>query len=235
MAQNPLFKFVHKDRLFYGRFEYSIGFHLPEGNCLRELSHESIDINIERRREWQEVAQQRVAKSAKVFTNVILTRRTREITDQMVEDLHELADILLTSNIDYKLVVSVDQVWVYTNNLELLKTIDDLKFLIKKTYTRAIIIRPRDTVQLKNPQHQLRSFLRSVKLTKQQKDQLTAFLVGQSDWIRIGPALNGWLLTPFLRTQDYFFVDYDSESWATMLSLVHPGLIRKTLSIIPYK
>jgi hypothetical protein len=202
---------------------------------LRELSHESIDINIERRREWQEVAQQRVSRSAKVFSNVILTRRTREITDKMVENLHELADILLTSTVDYRIVVSVDQVWVYTNSLPLLNNIDSLAFLTRKCYTRAIIIRPRDTVQLKNPRHQFRSYLRSVKLSKQQKDQLMAFLVAQSDWVRIGPAFNGWLITPFLRTQDYFFVDYDSESWATMLSLVHPGLIRKTLSIIPYK
>ena len=55
MAQNLPFKLTAKDRLFYGRFEYSLGFYLPEANCLRELDHERIDINIDRRREYQEM------------------------------------------------------------------------------------------------------------------------------------------------------------------------------------
>ena len=235
MAQNLPFKFVHKDRLFYSRYEYSIAFHLPEANCLRELDHDQIDLNIGYRREWQEETYQQRAKSSQIFSNPILTRRTREITDKIVKNLHGLAELLLTSNIDYKLVVSVDQVWIYSNNLKLISAVDDLDFLTQKCYTRAIVIRPRDTVQLKNPRHQYRSYLRSIKLNKQQKDQLMSFLITQNDWIRISPALTGWLTTPFVRTQDYFFVDYDSQSWATMLSLVHPGLIRKTQEIIPYK
>jgi hypothetical protein len=40
---------------------------------------------------------------------------------------------------------------------------------------------------------------------------------------------------PFLRTQDYFFVDHDTASWSSMLSLVRPGIIRKTLQIVTAK
>jgi exopolyphosphatase/guanosine-5'-triphosphate,3'-diphosphate pyrophosphatase len=48
-------------------------------------------------------------------------------------------------------------------------------------------------------------------------------------------ALEAWLDDPFLRTQDYFFVDHDSEAWPTMLALVQPGVIRKTLAIVTAK
>jgi hypothetical protein len=233
MAQNLPFKLTTKDRLFYGRFEYSIGFHLPEANCLRELDHERIDINIDRRREWQEVAQRRIINGGN--TNVILSRRTRDITDEIVANLHVLADLILDNTTDCKLVVSVDQAWVYSNDLKLIQTINDLDFLIRKSYNRAVITRPKDTIQLKKPRHKCRSYFRSAKLTDSQKNQLIAFLTAQNEWIRVSPALASWLTTPFHRVQDYFFVDYDTTSWATMLALVHPGLIRKTLAIIPYK
>jgi hypothetical protein len=129
----------------------------------------------------------------------------------------------------------VDQAWVYSNDLELIQTINDLDFLIRKSYNRAVITRPKDTIQLKKPRHKCRSYFRSAKLTDVQKNQLSTFLTAQNEWIRISPALESWLATPFHRVQDYFFVDYNTPSWATMLALVHPGLIRKTLAIIPYK
>jgi hypothetical protein len=48
----------------------------------------------------------------------------------------------------------------------------------------------------------------------------------------VSPALTEWIAEPFNRTQDYFFVDYNSESWLTMLGLIRPGLIRKTVQIV---
>jgi hypothetical protein len=233
MVQNLPFRLITKDRLFYGRFEYSIGFYLPEANCLRDLDHDHIDINIDRRREWQEVAQRRIINGGNI--NVVMTRRTREITDEIADNLHVLANLVLTATADCKLVVSVDQAWVYSNDLKLIRTINDLNFLIRKSYNRAVITRPKDTIQLKKPRHKYRGYFCSAKLTDAQKNQLIAFLTAQNEWIRISPALESWLTTPFHRVQDYFFVDYDTPSWATMLALVHPGLIRKTLEIIPYK
>jgi hypothetical protein len=73
------------------------------------------------------------------------------------------------------------------------------------------------------------------KITSQQKDMLINFLNNQQSSIRIGPALATWITSAFYRTQDYFFVDHDEMSWLTMLSLVHPGLIRKTQQIIQAK
>jgi hypothetical protein len=68
-------------------------------------------------------------------------------------------------------------------------------------------------------------------LTTDEKDRILTFLQGQAD-VRISPALTEWIATPFNRTQDYFFVDYNAESWLTMLALIRPGLIRKTVQIV---
>jgi len=228
------FKLVVKDRLFYNRFEYAIGFRLDEVSCLRELDHAYIDTVIERRIAWREIAQQRV-KTNKSSPYTILARRHREITDKTVSDLHELANLLLNTVSDFKLVVSVNEGHVYTNDISLIDLVSDLSGLTHKDYTRAVIGRPKDTIRLKNPRHQYRSYFKRIKLTSEQKEHLTDFLFNQKDHVRVSPALQQWIDQSFNRTQDYFFIDYNNSSWLTMLGLVRPGLIRKTMQIIPAK
>jgi hypothetical protein len=230
------FKPVVKDRLFYNRFEYAIGFELDEASCLRDLSHDEIDRTIERRREWRSIAMQRWHKTGQILGKQanILGRRRKDITDDTVKNLHTLADILLTATVDNKLVVSANQAHVYTNDVAFIEQIDQLDFLTQKYYTQAKIARPQNTIQLKNPKHRFRSYFKTIKLTKDQKTQLTGFLINQTT-VRPSPALNQWLAGAFNRTQDYFFVDHDEMSWLTMLALVQPGIIRKTQQIIAAK
>jgi hypothetical protein len=186
---------------------------------------------IERRIAWREVAQQRWQKSNNHTAN-ILSRRKNDITTDTVQELHELADQLLNTTVDFKLVVSGNYAHVYTNDRVLIDQLDALPSLTRKHYTRAIVTRPADTVQLKNPHHALRSYIKSVKLTDEHRGYLKNFLTSQPT-VRISPAFQDWLAGSYNRTQDYFFVDHDDPSWLTMLSLVRPGLIRKTMRIIP--
>ena len=72
-------------------------------------------------------------------------------------------------------------------------------------------------------------------MSQDQKDQLRSFLFNQHGHVRLSPALHEWLAHSYTATQDYFFVDYNSANWITMLALVQPGLIRKTMQIIPAK
>lgn len=233
---SPKFNPVVKDRLFYNQFEYTIGFTVDEASALRDLRHDEIELTMERRRQWVEVAQQRWNTGKKMLGKInILGRRRKEITSDTVENLHSLAELLLTTTTDFKLVVSVNQGHVYTNDLTLIDQLDRLDFLTNKYYSQAQIDRPKNTVRLKTPRHQYRSYFKITKLTALQKDQLMDFLHNQKDFVRVSPALQRWIDQPFNRTQDYFFVDYNTSSWLTMLALVNPGLIRKTMQIIPAK
>jgi hypothetical protein len=227
------FNQIKKDRLFYDKFEYSVGFYLDEASCLRVLDHASIDDIIERRKQWREIAQRRWAKSKNAGS--ILCRDWKEITETTVTDLHELAESLLTASTSFKLVVSVNQGHVYTNDVDLINRLDRLPQLKYKTYSQAVIDRPKNTIQLKKPRHKLRSYFRLINLTMQQKDQLAAFLENQQAQVRVSPALLEWTAMPFSHVQDYYFVDHDSETWLTMLNLVCPGIVRKTMHIIPAK
>jgi len=225
---------VRKDRLFYDQFEYCIGFYLEEASCLRYLDHVQIDDLIERRKQWQEIAQQRWVNNRQKH-GIILQRRWRPITEKTVSNLHAAAEQLLTAADKFKLVVTMDQGYVYTNDLALIDALDAMPVLIHKSFTQAMVTRTRNTVQLKNPQHRFRSYFRVTKLTLQQKDHLMDFLYNQRGHVRVSPALQRWIDQPFNRTQDYFFVDHTTESWLTMLNLIQPGIIRKTMHIIPAK
>jgi hypothetical protein len=226
---------VKKDRLFYNQYQYCIGFYLDEVNCLRVLDHAHIDDMLERRKQWREITQQRWI-NGKQKHGIIMGRRWRDITEETKDDLHVLAEQLLTTCHKFKLVVSVNQGFVYTNDITLIDQIDNLPQLSYKTYTEARITRPKNTVQLKSSRHNYRSYFKGgIKLTDQQKDQLMDFLYNQRDHVRVSSALQRWIDQPFTRTQDYFFVDHDSENWLTMLNLVQPGIVRKTMHIITAK
>lgn len=228
------FTSVQKDRLFYDQFEFCIGFHLDEVSCLRQLDHAGIDDTIERRKQWREIAQQRWVNGRQNHS-MILRRKWRTITEKTVTDLHSVAEVLLKTSAEFKLVVTINQGYVYTNDLNLIDQLSAMPELSYITYTQAQVTRPKNTIQLRNPRHKFRTYFRGLKLTTEQKDQIMDFLHNQRDQIRIGPALNRWFDLPFNRSQEYFFVDHDTQSWLTMLSLVHPGIIRKTMHIIPAK
>lgn len=228
------FKPVKKDRLFYDQFHYCLGFHLSEASCLRVLDHAHIDDLIERRKQWREIAQQRW-KNGRRSHATIMSKRWQEITAKTSEDLHAVAKVLLATTDKFKLVVSINQAWVYSNELTLLNQLDQMSELNYKIYTQAQVVRPKNTIQLKNPQYQFRTYFKLTKLSYEQKDHLMDFLYNQRDHVRTSPALQRWIDQPFNRMQDYFFVDHDSELWLTMLNLVTPGIIRKTMHIIPAK
>ena len=234
------FKSVEKDRLFYDHFQYCISFGLAEISCLREqeLDRDRIGLMLERRKQWREVAQQRWVTLGQKNNNsqqTILTRRWNEITDEIEQNLYDFADILRNSGTDFKLVVSTDYGWVYTNSLELISRLKLMRVLTGKKYSEAVVDRPKNTILLKNPRHRFRSYFKITKITSEQKDMLINFLNNQQSSIRISPALTAWMPTIFHRTQDYFFVDHNEMSWLTMLALVHPGIIRKTHQILPAK
>jgi hypothetical protein len=229
-----MFKPVVKDRLFYGQFEYCVRFRLEEVSCLRTLDHDQIDRMIERRIAWRRIDQTLTRSKSANMSATMLSNRSSKITETTVENLHMLAEVLLTTSAAFKLVVSSFTSYLYTNDLALIDTVSKLPGVSNLEYSQAVVSRPKNTIQLKDPKHQWRSYFKIGKLTTEQKTQLVNFLANQSD-IRISPALTQWIDLKFTRTQDYFFVDYNTTSWLTMLSLVTPGLIRKTLQIIPAK
>jgi hypothetical protein len=191
---------------------------MREGSCLRELSHQHIDRAIRMRNIWRREQTKNL------------------VTETMAANLHDMADILLATEIKYKLVVSGDCIWLYTNDLDFVETISQLPYISFRHYYQSVVTKPKDCVSLRQPKHQFRSYFRNIKLEYGQRTQLVNFLDAQRSHVRISPGLTDWMTqNKWHRTQDHYFVDYDHEAWLIMLALVNPKLIRKTLKIVATK
>ena len=150
-----------------------MSFYLAEVSALKTLDHAYINVIIDRRKLWREVAHQRIGGGVNVKSRqTIVSRRWKEITDDTVEDLHELADILIKTSIDHKFVTSVNHAYVYTNNITLFKRIVKLANIQDIGYSEAVINRPKDTIKLANPKYPYRSYLKSVKLSPKEKENI---------------------------------------------------------------
>jgi hypothetical protein len=103
---------------------------------------------------------------------------------------------------------------------------------------QAVISKPAGVVQLQESKYAYRTYLRERKYTKDQRDMLANFLHSRRDTLRPSPALSEWANGTFVGyirnlsySRSYYFVDHDHPNEGTMLSLVLPGIVRKTMPI----
>ena len=222
LARRPRITRVSRDRLFYSIHEYCVSFRMVEASALRGLNLNRID---------------RVISMRRSFRAIITWSSEKQgyITDEHVQYLHTLCSFLSQATESFKLVVSGERAWVYANDLKFLKSVSQQPGVMRPQYTQAVIDRPIDTIVLKNPRHVQRSYLREQAVSPGQREQLIAFFNNHRDNVRLSPSLTKWLQWPTRRIYSYFFVDYDHNSWPLMISLVHPGLIKKTVQLLPGK
>ena len=211
---------IPRDRLFFNQFHYGLSFKLDEASALRGLvSHETIDHNIDIRRVWRN-----------------LGSRNSVITEQTVKNLHTAYDHFLSAKEPFKMTVSNNQIWLYANSLHFLNSFIALPGVSLPRHTEAVVNRPLNTILLKNSKYSRRTYLREQAITTEQRQRLSDFFNNYQDTVRLSPSLNRWIVYQAgRRTFGYYFIDHCDDGCLLMLSLLHPGLIRKTVEIIADK
>lgn len=160
-----------------------------------------------------------------------------EISDKDVENLHLMCDWLLSDTRERKMVASGSWCYIYTNDDSLLDDLSMLPWLDRSSMkiTQVMLHGRPDCVVHKRPKHQLRSYLRGMKFDAN-KREIFARMLGQQEDIRLSPSLEQWVSSPkWIRTQDHYFIDHDGDGIITMLCLIEPRIIRRTLPIIADK
>jgi hypothetical protein len=229
-SNNNQLQLVPTANLFFGKYQYSVLFDMAEAWVLRySMQHDEIDSRLDQQQTWRESMKDRWPHST-------MSKYHSSITSEVRQQLHAMSDRIQSITVDYKMIVEHNSLRLYTNSVDLLKEIDQHPNLQQKKFRQAQINCPPNTIMLKNPQHQYRSFLREIRMTSDEKEALRTFLSFRPD-IRLGPGLAQWLQAGFSSyisryTRNYFFIDYDHPNWSTMLALVCPSLIRKTVRIL---
>ena len=210
---------------------------MPEASALRKLTHNNIDYVIYLRRFWLSSQHTRLIPAAGFPSGYSSLNQEmdmiRPIPNVVVQDLYNVCDVLVAAGkSQFRHVVSGNLLRVYTNDVALF----DQLLLANPTFnyrefTEAVVDRPKDTIQLKNPHHKYRSYFKRTKLEVTEKKIVANFLANYQGSIRLSPCLQDWVTQSFRYTEPYYFVDHDDTAWLVMLSLVRPGLIKKTVSI----
>jgi hypothetical protein len=99
---------------------------------------------VERRIAWRRIDQ----AMHRSTPTTVLSNQSNKITKSTVENLHILAEVLLTTPAAFKLVVSAFTGYVYTNDLTLIDSVSKLPGVQYTEYSRAIVGRPKNTIQL---------------------------------------------------------------------------------------
>lgn len=214
---------------WFGRFFYNVNFTIPEAAALRGLSHPEIDKVIRLRREW--------GRGSTNYGGSWRHWNPGLITDKNVNDLHELCDFFQNDDADRKITLSSDSVYVYTSDTALLARLMDLDVLknVPMFVGQVEIVGAPGTIQLKKSDHTLRSYFRPMRTTLESGISIRKFLQAQQD-IRLSPGLKNWVNRPsWSWIQDHYFIDHNNTATISMLALIAPRLVRRTLPIVADK
>jgi len=219
------------DRLYYDQYEYCMKFEFSEICCLRgfpkdtQRCHTHIETAYRRRVEWNDRYDRRIN-----YGGSWRRRRDKEFPES-TKELHILAKALLDNNDSYKLVNYGQCAFLYSNNLNWLEQISILPGVDQPAFVKAVVSRPRDTVVLKNPAFSNRTYFKDVVINKSEKSAILAFFKQQQD-IKLSPGFAKWVSSNSLYIMRYMFVDHNHKAFLTMLGLICPRLVRKTVDII---
>jgi hypothetical protein len=224
-----------KDRgsKFYKKYQWCVAWNQPEVNTLRNsLDEYKTEQAIANARYWEHQRWNRSYGRTTEFQS--------QITTSVVNDIHRVRT-LLAQNSDHKRMLSVGYISVYTDD----DSFKDQLLALAKTISHRMVVRqaqviyPEDSIVLQEPKYRFRTYLRSRKITSENIDTLKNWVQAQGNELRPGPGLEYFMKTQkggYFKipnwTMDYHFFDHNDLRYETMLRMVLPVAIRKTVPIV---
>lgn len=225
---SPKIKF--SDRLFFDQYRYCVRAGLHWVEACRGLNEDRIKHLIEM---WDTHSYYRKK------INYGGSWRDREyFVPQTLEPRLVIANQWFVEHVqDIKLQFLRDKVFVYTNDTKHPSQMADLDVFDNINITEIRLDRPRGTVKARYPGFQVRAYFRPTHITQQQRDSLVNFLNTNEAELRTNIGLERFINQDpkrfnYLTLRDYFFVDLRDERLLSVLELMCPGIVRKTMDII---
>jgi len=216
----------HRSSLYYAQYEWCVTINISEAHCLRDLRPARFEAALRNAKSWSE--QDRFGQHFQSWGPI------------KENALRETRDVLLSETAPFKTVVSFNTVSIYTNRLKLADRLvnlgnDEVRMRLVR---QAVISKPAGVIQLQESQYAYRTYFRERRINLDQRNMLANFLNSRRDTLRVSPALDNWVNGKFIGyirnhsySRSYYFVDHDHPNEGTMLSLVMPGIVRKTMPI----
>lgn len=219
---------TQRTELWFGKYNECVEFVLTEAGALRKLDHKSIDHSIQVRRTWGQVRPP--TQHGGSWANQLTYPK---ITDTDIANLHHFCDFLVNDTRDRRLVINYKTVCVYTSDPTLIDDILDLNYVVRPRVRKIELVGEAGSVRLSQSDYKFRSYFRYARLDIGQATNIKNFLSAQTE-IRLSPSLKNWCLhqRTWKICSDYFFIDHNEQGTLSMLGLITPRLIRKTVPIV---
>jgi len=199
--------------LFYDQFEYGICISLPEAGVLRAKTKTELVKSIAYRNSSRYTWKEQIAGD--VLTNILAA----------FDEIDCVRDRI-------KLVISFNIMYIYSNDVGILQQLADLPYIAFNNAVQAVVDRPRDVIVINAPKFRYRSYFKERYIEPEDRDRLLNFIDLRKDTFKITYTLRAHLKkNRWHWMQRHHFVEHNDPKDITMLSLVVPGLIRKTLPV----
>jgi len=222
-----------RSSLYYNAYEYAMTWQQDEIGCIRSLDQKKMQSHIRVRMEYEARRNSHYQRYGEKFESKFTTR--------CCDNLEGMRALLATETPPKKMVFFNNYLTVYTNNLGLHGRLMACDWIESVDLKRAELNLPPDTILLKNPQYQYRTYFRGRSLGKTQKARLAVWVTTQGDDIAASKSLQAFLnieTSPKMywwrsdATESYYYIEHNSLQYETMLSMICPGMVRKTMPIV---
>lgn len=226
---NPKIKF--SDKLFFDQYKYCIKGELPWIEVCKSLNNTRIKSLLDM---WDS---HRYYRKKVNFGGSWKNKEDYYLPELLEPNLYIANQWFVNNQQNVKLQFFRDKVFIYTSNQDHLNELVDLNIYNELSITEISLDRPRDTVKARYPGFTVRVYFRPMHITHNQRESLINFITTNESEIRTNVGLERFInLDPkrynYYTLRDYFFVDLRDERLLSVLELMCPGLVRKTVDII---
>lgn len=225
---NPKVKF--SDKLFFDQYRYCFRLTASYIEACRNLDHRQIDKLLEL---WD--THDYYVKRIN-FGGSWKSKPTHVPKDH-AQRLHRVLRWFNGHVDQVKLQFLRDRVFVYTNDFSHFDELANLNVFTSMSITEIIQDRPRDTVKARYPGYQVRAYLKPMHITEQQRNNLIKFIDDNEFSLHTNIGLERFINLSsgrfnYLTLRDYFFIDLKDQRLLSVLEIMCPGIVRKTVDII---
>ena len=218
MLTNQKIKKETRSSLYFNEYKHCLKFYLPDVFTLRYRSHVKID--------------EILAYNAKRNFNWGGSWQRNTNSHGTSEDLHVLLYFIEDMVDSCKLTVQRHHGYLYTNNWDVIETVSKLEYIMA-IQGKSVELAEAGTMKLKSPNHVYRTYFKTQRIQQEEKSRMAQFINSQTE-VRPGPGFKDFLTnwTNYCYVQQNHFVDHNDMGVITMLQLVCPIKIKKTLELI---
>lgn len=157
------------------------------------------------------------------------------VTPEQERELHIACDYFLEhKSIDYRKVICGNYIYVYTNKPQDWSQVEQaLPFAKLLSATEIKVTLPRDCVVLKKPKNKFRTYFKEKFMSDSDINNVRRFFGARQTQFKPSPAFNYLLIGKKSFIESHHFVDHDDSNFEFLINLACPGIVSKTLPIVP--